>query len=214
MNSYAPIALTFVLMLSWNAKARAQDDAAARRTTESQLRLVIEPRALYLAALDDSGATHAGVELTTALYVPLHNAISFVARGRFGIMTDVSAPLGERDDTSCTNGSWGFSPCFGDLDGRIPLGIELGVGWFERIVDGESYVLLGAELLLSGTANLSFYETVATSGGMGGAANLSADYILPCHLGIGAAVGGRIEGPIEGASFAAAHASLRLSFHL
>lgn len=192
-------------------------EAHAQYGDATEVRLTFEPRAVYLAALDGTGGTHAGFEYAAALSVSLDGPFSFVARGRVSALADLSMPNGEFDDTvpcPSTGYALSLSFCSSDLDGRVPVGLELGVHWAERIRDGEGEWRLGGELLVSGSVDLNFYERVPTGGGLGGATNLLFEYVFANRWGLGLEVGGRVEAGVRGSPFGAATAGIRFAIEL
>jgi hypothetical protein len=132
--------------------------------------ILFGPRAVYLASIDPAGGAFGGVEFVLGGSISLGGPLSLVVRARVGSYATVRSPALELDDTAC-GGTWGFSLCFGDMD-MLGLGVggELGLRLEQRYAtpDVGLGIVLGGELLASGTGYLDMFEHVREGGGLGG----------------------------------------------
>jgi hypothetical protein len=100
------------------------------------------------------------------------------------------------------------------MDMRFPVGGEVGVRFDDVTLLGDAtQLVLGAELLVSGSAYLDSYEdSEVNPAALGGALALTLEFLFGERWGLGVVGGGRLEASLDGsAAWAALHAGLRIS---
>ncbi len=178
----------------------------------SVLAITVEPRALYLTELRDGGGRHAGPELAVGLRIPFDRSWAVVLRARGALAFDLESPAGELSPVSC--GGYYFYSCSGDTDMRFPIGGEAGLRFDDVTwIGGATQLVVGAELVVSGSAYFDSYEeTQQRPGALGGAMALTLELLFGERWGLGLVGGGRLEVGLDAANaWAALHAGLRIS---
>jgi hypothetical protein len=204
--------MRLALLLTFVASTFVPASRAAAQTSETVLAITIEPRALYLSELRNGGGRHGGPELALGLRVPLDSSWAVVLRARAALAFDIESPAGEvHSASSC--GDYLVSLCI-DMDLRFPVGGEVGVRFDDVTLLGDAtQLVLGAELLVSGSAYLDSYEdSEVNPAALGGALALTLEFLFGERWGLGVVGGGRLEASLDGsAAWAALHAGLRIS---
>ncbi|MFN7701155.1 MAG: hypothetical protein ACK5U8_24900 [Deltaproteobacteria bacterium] len=203
--------MRLALLLTVLASTFVPASLAAAQTSEI-LAITIEPRALYLSELREGGGRHGGPELAIGLRIPFDLSWAVVLRARTALAFDIESPAGEVSNVSC--GGYYVFPCGLDVDMRYPVGGEVGVRFDDvTLLDDATQLVLGAELLVSGSAYLDSYEeTEVNPGALGGALALTLELLFGERWGVGGVGGGRVEAGLDGrAAWAALHAGLRIS---